>query len=134
MKFVFSTKNVVTPSFLDLCNLTKKYGYSGFEIYDVSLEKKAHSDSILRSSMRSESKRKLINRHIAISALTYPMPISTDTDSEDLTRYIDLAIAVNIKSVIVTVSDTVDKMIVKDKLSSAISLAEQVSVPIPTTY
>ena len=42
MNFVFSTKNVSTPSFIDLCNIAKQYGFSGFEIYEkVSIENKS---------------------------------------------------------------------------------------------
>ena len=128
MNFVFSTKNVSAPSFIDLCNIAKQYGFSGFEIYDALGEKQTHTDSILRSSMRAESKRKLINRHISISALTYPTDIDEDTDSELLTKYVDMAISVNVKSVIVTIADTTSKEVVKDKLSSAISLAERFGV------
>ena len=128
MNFVFSTKNVSAPSFIDLCNIAKQYGFSGFEIYDALGEKQTHTDSILRSSMRAESKRKLINRHISISALTYPTAIDEDTDSELLTKYVDMAISVNVKSVIVTIADTTSKEVVKDKLSSAISLAERFGV------
>lgn len=128
MNFVFSTKNVSTPSFIDLCNIAKQYGFSGFEIYDALGEKESHTDSILRSSMRAESKRKLVNRHISISALAYPTAIDKDTDSELLAKYVDMAIAVNVKSVIITISDTTSKEVVKDKLSSAISLAERFGV------
>ncbi|MBR7160130.1 MAG: AMP-binding protein [Clostridia bacterium] len=130
MNFVFSTKNVSTPSFIDLCNIAKQYGFSGFEIYDALGEKQSHTDSILRSSMRAESKRKLVNRHISISALAYPTAIDKDTDSELLAKYVDMAIAVNVKSVIITISDTTSKEVVKDKLSSAISLAERFGVSI----
>ena len=130
MNFVFSTKNVSTPSFIDLCNIAKQYGFSGFEIYDALGEKESHTDSILRSSMRAESKRKLVNRHISISALAYPTAIDKDTDSELLAKYVDMAIAVNVKSVIITISDTTSKEVVKDKLSSAISLAERFGVSI----
>ena len=130
MNFVFSTYNVSTPSFIDLCNIAKQYGFSGFEIYDALGEKQSHTDSILRSSMRAESKRKLVNRHISISALAYPTAIDKDTDSELLAKYVDMAIAVNVKSVIITISDTTSKEVVKDKLSSAISLAERFGVSI----
>ena len=130
MNFVFSTKNVSPPSFIDLCNIAKQYGFSGFEIYDALGEKESHTDSILRSSMRAESKRKLVNRHISISALAYPTAIDKDTDSELLTKYVDMAIAVNVKSVIITIADTTSKEVVKDKLSSAISLAERFGVSI----
>ena len=70
MKLVFSTQNVVRASFIDLCRYAYDYGYSGFEIYDAVKERKQHYDSILRSGHTSDAKRKLINRSLAISALT----------------------------------------------------------------
>ena len=70
MKIVFSTKNVSRASFLDTCRLAYDYGFNGFEIYDAFALKKQHADSIFKSAQRIGAKRKLINRRIAVSALT----------------------------------------------------------------
>ena len=84
MKFAFSTKNIESASFLELCNKTAEYGFSGFEIFDAKAQKKIHDDSIFRSSMRAGAKRKLVNRHIDIASLKYPTAVCGDTDAEDL--------------------------------------------------
>ena len=53
MKLAFSTKHVVTDSFLSLCNKTSEYGFSGIEIFDTADEVRAHADSIfIRQSRR----------------------------------------------------------------------------------
>ena len=66
MKFALSTKNVATASFLELCNKTLDYGFSGFEIYDINAEAAQHSDSIFKSLDAATAKRKLINRWMRI--------------------------------------------------------------------
>ena len=71
MKFSFSTKNVKRSSFAEVCNVAKEYGFSAFEIYDAFEEKSSHADSIFSSATKAGSKRKLINRHISVSALTF---------------------------------------------------------------
>ncbi len=100
MKLSFSTRNVTAKSFLELCNKTARYGFSGFEIYDAIAEKSAHEDSILRSDCTASSRRKLVNRHIGISALTFPEVISAQTDPAHLIRYIELAARANVENVI----------------------------------
>ena len=71
MKIIFSTKNVSRASFLDTCRYAYDYGFKGFEIYDAIKERTSHSDSILRRDHTADSKRKLINRNLSVSALTY---------------------------------------------------------------
>ncbi len=100
MKLSFSTRNVAAKSFLELCNKTARYGFSGFEIYDAIAEKTTHEDSILRSDCTAASRRKLVNRHIGISALTFPEVISAKTDPAHLIRYIELAARANVENVI----------------------------------
>ncbi len=100
MKLSFSTRNVAAKSFLELCNKTARYGFSGFEIYDAIAEKTTHEDSILRSDCTASSRRKLVNRHIGISALTFPEVISPKTDPAHLIRYIELAARANVENVI----------------------------------
>ena len=44
MKFAFSTKNIESASFLELCNKTAEYGFEGFEIYDAIKERNGHHE------------------------------------------------------------------------------------------
>ena len=88
MKIAFSTKHVVKNSFLELCNTASDYGYDGFEIYDAENEKSSHTDSIFNGSAMADSKRKLVNRHIEVSAISYPQIINGDTDVEDMKKHV----------------------------------------------
>ena len=79
MKIVFSTKNVSRSSFLDLCRFAYDYGFEGFEIYDAIKERASHHDSILRRDRIADSKRKLVNRGLSVSALRIPDGIESET-------------------------------------------------------
>ncbi len=91
MKLAFSTKNVPAESYIRLCNLTAEYGFDGFEIFNPLAEREAHEDSILHMAMNAGAKRKLINRHIGVSVLTYPEEITAATDPEAIKKCISLA-------------------------------------------
>ncbi len=130
MKYVFSTKNVQCASFIELCNVAKDYGFAGFEVFDAFSEKKNHADSIFSSSARAGAKRKLINRRIAVSAITYPKPIDKDTDVNELIKYVDYAIRSDSKNVILTISDSADANVIKEKLTPAIKSAESLGAKI----
>ena len=45
MKLSFCSKQVNVSSFLDLCNKTANYGFSGFEIYDAVSETEEEEDA-----------------------------------------------------------------------------------------
>ena len=130
MKYVFSTKNVDCSTFFELCNVTKEYGFSGFEIFDAFKEKSSHADSIFSSSARAGSKRKLINRKIKVSALTYPTPVGNKTNAEDLVKYVDYALRSDCENVIVTLSCDADLTAIKNALKPAIKSAEDLGVKI----
>ena len=104
MKLSFSTRNVTAESFLELCDKTAEYGFQGFEIFDPCGEKAAHSDSIFHSYVTPGAKRKLVNRHIAICALTYPEPVCNTTAPEDLCKYVEWAATAGTENVIVEVT------------------------------
>ena len=92
MKIVFSTKNVKRPSFLDTCRYAYDYGFSGFEIYDAVNERSRQHDSILRRDRTADSKRKLFNRNLAVSALHYPHSLDSATsDANTIVKYVDMA-------------------------------------------
>ena len=76
MKLSFSTADVVKGSFTSICDTALNYGFSGFEIYDIDADNVNGSDSIFNSIAAAGAKRKLVNRHIAVSALYFPEEIN----------------------------------------------------------
>ena len=100
MKLAFSTKNIGSSSFLELCNKTGEYGFSGFEVFDAKALKSAHKDSIFHSSMRAGAKRKLINRHIEIASVKYPDPITGETPADEVAAYVEKAATVGCPNVV----------------------------------
>ena len=126
MKLTFSTKHVNRTSFLDTCRYAYDYGFAGFEIYDALKERKQHHDSILRSDRTSDSKRKLVNRNLAVSALVYPCPIeSDDADSATIARYVDMAINAGIERIILRIEQNTPCDVLSQKLSEAVSRAQK---------
>ena len=89
MKFAFSTKNVNANSFLEYCNITSQYGFHGLEIFDAFEEKKSHEDSIFHSATVNSSKRKLVNRHIGISAISFPEKIFKSSEINEVQDFIN---------------------------------------------
>ena len=100
MKLAFSDKHISCNSFLELCNLTRDYGFDGFEISDAEVEKSSHTDSIFKPNCTADAKRKLINRHIAITALGCPERISDNADGEKIAKYVEYASTVLAKGVV----------------------------------
>ncbi len=130
MKLSFSTRNVAAESFLELCNKAAGYGYSGFEIFDAAGEKAAHSDSIFHSAVTTGARRKLVNRHIAVSALTYPQPITAQTDPQSLVKYVERAATAGCENVVVELSGLSDMEQLLAAILPAIRKAEQSNVQI----
>ena len=125
MKLTFSTENVRRSSFLETCRFAYDYGYSGFEIFDAYKERKNHSDSIFRSGKTSDAKRKLNNRNLAISALTYPEAVDAEGASADeMKKYIDLAVNAGVEKVIFKAEGS-DKEKIYEVLAPAVKRAEQ---------
>ncbi len=125
MKIVFSTKNVSRASFLDTCRYAYDYGFEGFEIYDAIAERQMHYDSILRRDRVADAKRKLVNRSLAVSALRLPSPIeSEETTAQLLTKYVDMAAASGIDTVIVRAEENIPFEILDAKMGEAIKRAE----------
>jgi len=128
MKFSFSTRYVSAESFLELCNMTAEYGFAGFEVYDASGEKNQHNDSIFHSYITPAAKRKLINRHISICALTYPKFLSAQINPQRLLRYVEYAAASGAENVIVQVDILPEVQILKDILTPAVCRAQELGV------
>ncbi len=131
MKIVFSTKFVNRPSFIDLCRYAFDYGFEGFEIYDAIKERNQHHDSILRRDRVADSKRKLINRGLTVSALSYPYSVETEEASADaILKYVEMAANAGIANIIVRVEKEVSKELLAEKLGNAIKRAETLDVGI----
>ena len=130
MKFVFSTSNVNGESFIDICNIAKNYGYSGFEIADVDEFKSKYKDSVFSSKTLTDAKRKLVNRKISISALTYPIPVDKNADRETLVKYVDYAAICGAENVIITIKNGATNEEIKKAISPAINSAEKLGVNI----
>ncbi len=131
MKIVFSTKNVKRSSFLDICRFAYDYGYDGFEIYDAIKERSSHHDSILRRDRVADSKRKLINRGLSVSALRFPYPVeSEDTTAEALTKYMDMAATAGIDSVILTIEKETSFEVLQEKMQDAVKKGEKTGISI----
>ncbi len=131
MKLTFSTQNVNRATFIDMCRYAYDYGFDGFEIYDAIKERKQHYDSILRSGRLSDSKRKLVNRNLEVTALTYPYDIdSSEADAETVLKYVDMAATAGIRRVIFSIENKVDFDVLDEKLADAIKRAESADVEI----
>ncbi len=131
MKIVFSTKNVKRASFLDICRYAYDYGFDGFEIYDALNERISHHDSILRRDRTADSKRKLINRSLSVSALSYPVSLdSSEASADTVAKYVDMAANAGISSVIVRVENETTFDALGERLGKAIKRAEATDVGI----
>ena len=130
MKFAFSTKNAEAKSFLEYCNITSQYGFQGFEIYDAFEEKKVHEDSIFHSATVNASKRKLVNRHIGISVISFPEKISENTDGQMLKKAVEMASMAGVPAICVSFNDIFDAGKLIEIFSPAIESAEKYNVSI----
>ena len=131
MKIVFSTKNVSRQSFLDTCRYAYDYGFKGFEIYDAIKERNNHNDSILRRDRIADSKRKLVNRGLSVSALRMPTAIESDeTTANIIEKYVEMASVSGVENVIVYLDKKADFALLDAKLSTAVKKAEKLDVNI----
>ena len=107
MKLSFSTIDAVTADFTGVCNLACDYGFNGFAIYDIDNGPAASADGPFDSVSSASAKRKLVNRHLSVSALVYPRAIGKNAaDTENLRRYIEEASYLPVSNVAVTLDDS----------------------------
>ena len=130
MKLAFSNEFVQAKSFLELCDLTKEYGFSGFEIADVQKEKAEHEDSIFHSSVQAASKRKLVNRHIGISVIGFNEYVCASTDSEKLLKCVQNAVNAGINAVCVKFSEIPENTVLKEIFAPSVLIAEKYDISI----
>ena len=130
MKFAFSDKHVKASSFLELCNIAHDYGFDGIEISDAEAQKSAYKDSIFKTANTADSKRKLVNRHIAISALGCPERITANANGEVIAKFVEYASLASVKNVVLRADEIPCEETLKKILAPAISLAESLGVSI----
>ncbi len=130
MKFSFSDKIVNSNSFIDLCNIASSYGYDGIEISDAEIEKDLHIDSIFRSSLTADAKRKLVNRHISLPVICYPKQITEKTDNKEIIKCIEYASLASVANIVVSFEKLPKTCSVKKILLPVIEYAEKSGVNI----
>ena len=130
MKLSFPDKFVKSQSFIDLCNIAKNYGYNGVEVCDVVSSLNSHEDSIFRSSVTVDAKRKLVNRHIEIPAISYPNNITEKTDSDDVIKYVEFCALASVQNLILSFDNFTEISTLKDVLLPIITCAETNNVTI----
>ena len=131
MRLAFSTADVQRKSFASLCRFARDYGMDGIEIWDASLERKQHTDSVLRSEMASEARIIQRNNNVEVCALSYPDAVESDSVSSiSLVQYVDMAALAGIENVIVHVSSMPDIEALHAKMAPAILRAEKQDVGI----
>ena len=130
MKLAFSDKFVGAASFVELCNVVKSYGFNGLEISDAAREREMQSDSIFRSSVTADAKRKLVNRHIEIPVIDYPNKINETTNSTDVIKYVEYAALASVGSVVIEIEKSLSEEQLKKVLSPVIVAAENNGVTI----
>ena len=129
MKLSFSTENVAESSFTAICDTACSYGFNGFEIYDIDSDNVNDNDSIFNDIASAGAKRKLVNRHIAVSGLRFPYELGKDAaDTKKLARYIEEAAYISVSNVIVKISDDADMETVKSILDPVMPLTEKYGV------
>ncbi|MBQ7184971.1 MAG: AMP-binding protein [Clostridia bacterium] len=99
MKLVFSTRDVPGRSFLNWCETAVAYGFDGFEIHDPLHEKRLHADSLFRPGVSAASRRKLVNRHLTVTAVTSGA-VTNETDPEGALSLVESASAAGVPYVI----------------------------------
>ncbi len=130
MKFSFSDKYFNSTSFVDLCNIAQNYGFDGIEISDATKEKESHADSIFRSSITADAKRKLVNRRISIPVVCCPEKITDKAISQTLIDCIDHCLVANVNGVVIQIKEYKKIENLKKVMLPAIKKAESSGVNI----
>ncbi len=128
MKLAFCSKQVKTSSFLDLCNKTAEYGFSGFEIYDADAELNKHGDSIFNPQTQAGAKRKLVNRKIGISAIKYPVKVDQNVDVDAISRYVEMCATATCDNLVFELLEISDVQVFKVVMTPVVNLAEKLNV------
>ena len=128
MKLAFCSKQVKTSSFLDLCNKTAEYGFSGFEIYDADAELNKHGDSIFNPQTQAGAKRKLVNRKIGISAIKYPVKVDQNVDVDAISRYVEMCAIATCDNLVFELLEISDVQVFKVVMTPVVNLAEKLNV------
>ena len=128
MKLAFSTRHVIPTSFVDLCNTANEYGYAGIELTERDMDGRKYPDGPFGND-RVGAKRKLVNRHLAISAICCETPVgATEEDGTRVTSYVKAAAKVGAQNVVLTIVDGTDPVAFYDAMRDAIYEAEKSDV------
>ncbi len=130
MKLAFSTSLVPTKSFLELCDTTAQYGFSGFEISSIDEQITAHADSIFREDIIADQKRKLINRRISVAVVDFPQKITAKTNPDDIIETIKQSARVTAPGIVITFDGELSDGKIKKILTPVIKSAEEYGVDI----
>ena len=129
MKLSFSTKDIKASGFAEVCNIACDYGFQGFEIYDIKSGPAIDSDGPFNPVNAAGAKRKLVNRHLSVSALVYPNAVGKDKSaSEEIRLYFEEAGFLSVQNVIVTLDDEATLDEIKAVLDPVMPLTEQFGV------
>ena len=129
MKLSFSTKDTKAISFADVCNTAVDYGFQGFEIFDIDSAAVTANDSPFDAVSAAGAKRKIVNRHLTVSALVYPNVVGkTKQDTECIKDYIEKASRLCVPNVIVTLSDEASYEEIKSVLEPVMADTEKYGV------
>ncbi len=129
MKIAFSTKNHNEKSFLNLCKFAKAYELDGFEIFDAKREQKEHTDSIFRSNVTADSKRKLFNRDLSLCAISFPKSVdSDDVTANDIAEYVEMAQISGAPRITFFAGNEPDIEAISKKFEKAVKKAEEYDI------
>ncbi len=129
MKLSFSTKDINAVKFADVCNEALDYGFNGFEIFDIGSSVARENDGLFNSVGAAGAKRKLINRHLSVTALVYPKSVGKDaSDTDKIAHYIKEASYASIQYVIVTLDDDASAEEIKSVLGPVMKATEDFGV------
>lgn len=130
MKFSFPDNFVKSNSFINLCNIAQDYGYNGIEICSAEKEKEEHLDSIFRSAVTIDAKRKLVNRDISIPVIRCSTLIDENDDGSAIAECVENARLAGVSSVVIEFAKILDLEVIKKILSPALNLAKDCGVKI----
>ena len=131
MKLSFSTEFTPKKDFTAVCNIACDYGFKGFEISDIKDAYMNKEDSLFGKMSAAGARRKLVNRHIAVSALSFPHKVGADKDIADkLSKYIKAAGFASVPFVTVTLDDNASYEEIVAVLEPIMPKTEQLGVTV----
>lgn len=126
MKLAFSTKDVKTASFIEMCDTAAYYGFDGIEIYDIDSPQFSGQDSPLVMRNPADARRKLLNRKLEFCALKPPFHIGGGEDcTAAFAEYADAADRLRVPYIILRAKSSAKPEDIKKALAAMIPEAEK---------